>query len=50
MSTVLSLLGSPSIRSRSAALLGELERRLAEGAGGPRAVARLALREQGCRM
>ena len=45
VSTVLSLLGSPSIRSRSAALLGELERRLAEGPGGPRAVARLALRE-----
>lgn len=45
MSTVLSLLGSPSIRSRSAALLGELERRLAAGAGGPRAVTRLALRE-----
>jgi len=45
VSTVLSLLGSPSIRSRSAALLGELEQRLAAGPGGPRAVARLVLRE-----
>jgi FMN reductase len=45
VSTVLSLLGSPSIRSRSAALLGELERRLAAGPGGPRGVARLTLRE-----
>lgn len=45
MSLVLGLLGSPSIRSRSAALLGQLEQRLAAALGGTQAVARLALRE-----
>jgi len=45
VSLVLGLLGSPSIRSRSAALLGQLEQRLAAALGGTQAVARLALRE-----
>ena len=45
MSLVLGLLGSPSIRSRSAALLGQLEQRLAAALGGTQAVERLALRE-----
>ncbi|WP_295641541.1 NADPH-dependent FMN reductase [uncultured Methylibium sp.] len=45
MSTILSLLGSPSARSRSGALLAQLEARLAAALDDERAVTRLALRE-----
>lgn len=45
MSTILSLLGSPSARSRSGALLAQLEARLAAALDDGHAVTRLALRE-----
>ncbi|WP_428421329.1 NADPH-dependent FMN reductase [Methylibium sp.] len=45
MSTILSLLGSPSARSRSGTLLAQLEARLALALDDGHAVVRLALRE-----